>query len=60
MKRPGAETAAFVPVMPKTWPTVVHMLADAAARNPNGEALVCGDVRLSYADYAACGRGLRE
>ena len=30
------------------------MLLDAARRRPGAEALVCGDERLSYADYAAC------
>ena len=39
------------------WPTVVHMLADAARRQPNALALVCGDDRLSYRAYAACVAG---
>ena len=30
-------------------PTVVHMLAAAAAARPHGEALVCGERRVSYA-----------
>jgi long-chain acyl-CoA synthetase len=34
-------------------PTVVHLLADAAARAPDREALVCGDERISYAGYLA-------
>jgi len=33
-------------------PTVVHMLAEAARREPEHEALVCGDERLTYRDYA--------
>lgn len=32
-------------------PTAVHMLADAVARAPEREALVCGADRLSYAEY---------
>jgi long-chain acyl-CoA synthetase len=32
--------------------TVVHMLAAAAAARPDAEALVCGERRLSYAEYA--------
>ena len=32
-------------------PTVVHMLAAAAAANPQGEALVCNDRRVNYVDY---------
>jgi long-chain acyl-CoA synthetase len=38
-------------------PTVVHMLADAAARAPNAEALVCGADRLSYREFARCVAG---
>ena len=41
--------------MPETvWPSVVHMLADAARRRPEATALVCGDESLSYTEYAAC------
>ena len=36
------------------FPTVVHMLAAAAAAAPDREALRCGDESLSYRDYAAC------
>ena len=32
-------------------PTVVHMLAAAAAARPQGEALVCGERRVTYAEY---------
>ena len=32
-------------------PTVVHMLRSTAERWPGREAVVCGDVRLSYAQY---------
>ena len=32
-------------------PTVVHMLAAAAAARPHGEALVCGDRRVTYGEY---------
>lgn len=38
-------------MMPPVHPTVVHMLADAARCHPRGEALVCGEERLSYAEY---------
>jgi long-chain acyl-CoA synthetase len=34
-------------------PTVVHTLAAAAAANPQGEALVCGDQRVTYAEYVS-------
>jgi long-chain acyl-CoA synthetase len=40
--------------MTRAWPTVVHMLADAAASAPATEALVCGDLRLDYRGYLAC------
>ncbi len=43
---------------PRRYPTVVHMLIDAAARAPEREALVCGAERLSYADYLRCACGL--
>lgn len=41
-------------VLPKVHPTVVHMLADAAARAPSSTALVCGEARLDYARYLRC------
>lgn len=44
--------------MPVVWPTVVHMLDDAARRSPDRTALVCGDEQLSYREYAACVAGL--
>jgi len=34
-------------------PTVVHMLAAAAAARPDGEALVCGERRVTYGEYLA-------
>jgi long-chain acyl-CoA synthetase len=40
--------------LPRTHATVVHMLADAAAREASAEALVCQNQRLSYAEYLAC------
>ncbi len=40
------------------WPTVVHMLADAARLSPDALALVCGDDRLTYSQYAACVAGM--
>lgn len=44
--------------MPHVWPTVVHMLADAAACAPDHVALVCGNEQLTYRQYAACVSGL--
>ena len=44
--------------MPQVWPTVVHMLDDAARRAPDHVALVCDEERLSYRQYAACVSGL--
>ena len=44
--------------LPKVWPTVVHMLDDAARRSPEAVALVCGDDVLTYRQYAACIAGL--
>jgi long-chain acyl-CoA synthetase len=44
-------------VLTHVWPTVVHMLADAARRRPDALALVCGEDRLSYREYAACVAG---
>lgn len=44
--------------MPPVWPTVVHMLDDAARRAPDHVALVCGDEQLTYREYAACVGGL--
>ena len=43
--------------LPHVFPTVVHMLADAAARAPESVALVCGERRLSYAQYLRCVAG---
>ena len=37
--------------------TVVHILADAAQRAPGAEALVCGERRLGYDEYASCVAG---
>ena len=44
--------------MPNVWPSVVHMLADAAARAPQHVAAICGDESLTYAEFAACVSGL--
>ncbi|WP_372422472.1 AMP-binding protein [Salinarimonas chemoclinalis] len=43
--------------LPRIHPTVVHMLADAAAVAPGREALACGDERVSYAAYAGAAEG---
>lgn len=44
-------------VLPKVHPTVVHMLADAAARSGEATALACGDRQLTYAQYLRCVAG---
>jgi long-chain acyl-CoA synthetase len=50
--------------MPATLPpvhaTVVAMLAAAAARAGDREALVCGDERLTYREYANCVAGFAD
>ena len=43
--------------LPTLHPTVVHLLARALAECPEHEALVCGDERLSYAEYGRCVAG---
>lgn len=43
--------------LPPVHATVVAMLAAAADRAGDREALVCGDERLTYRDYAACVAG---
>ena len=43
--------------LPHVHPTVVHMLVAAASREPDAEALVFRDRRLSYAEYLACAGG---
>ncbi len=43
--------------LPKVWPSVVHMLDDAARRRPDARAVVCGDEALDYREYAACVAG---
>jgi hypothetical protein len=37
--------------LPRTFATVVHVLADAAARSPGGIALACGEKSLTYVQY---------
>ncbi len=43
--------------LPRVFPTVVHLLADTAAKYPGREAFVMGDERLGYADTLACVAG---
>ena len=43
--------------LPYVFPTVVHMLADAAKLAPQREALVCDEERLSYSEYLRCVAG---
>ena len=40
--------------------TVLRLLADAAARRPDAEAVVCGPVRLTYRDYLRAVAGFVE
>lgn len=44
-------------MLPKVFPTVVHMLADTAAGCPEREALVAGAERLNYRETLACVAG---
>ncbi|MBL0150329.1 MAG: AMP-binding protein [Ideonella sp.] len=46
------------PGVPGAWPSVVHLLADAARRSPAAPALICGEDTLDYAAYVACVAGL--
>ncbi|MEQ8482006.1 MAG: AMP-binding protein [Hoeflea sp.] len=39
--------------LPVVYPSVVHMLSEAAATHPDKEALVCENERLNYGQYAA-------
>jgi long-chain acyl-CoA synthetase len=43
--------------LPRTFPTIVHMLADAAARSPDRVALVCEEKSLTYVQYLRCVAG---
>lgn len=40
--------------LPHIYPSLAHLLADAAERAPEREALVCGEERLNYGEYLAC------
>lgn len=40
--------------LPKLYPSVVHMLAEAARGAPDREAVVCRDERLTYREYLRC------
>ena len=42
------------PELPTIFPTVVHMLADACARSPQQDALICGTETLTYSEYNRC------
>jgi len=43
--------------LPRSFPTVVHMLQQAAREAGEREALVCEGERLTYADYQSCAAG---
>ncbi len=47
----------MTPTLPQVFPTLVHMLAEAAARWPEREALAAGSERLSYREYLSCVAG---
>jgi long-chain acyl-CoA synthetase len=47
-----------VTALANVWPSVVHMLDDAARRRPAAIALACDDEVLTYREYAACVAGL--
>src|SRR6185369_12512366 len=53
-QRGGRSMSPAAPVLPHVQPTVVQMLAAAAAAAPKTEALVFGERRLDYAGYLAC------
>ena len=38
----------------KLYPTVVHMLIDAATTAPDREALIAGEERLNYRQFLNC------
>ncbi|WP_018991590.1 AMP-binding protein [Aromatoleum toluclasticum] len=40
--------------LPTVYPSVVHMLVNAADRVPDQDAIVCGDERLTYREYLRC------
>lgn len=40
--------------LPRVYPSVVHMLDDAADRAPEATAIVCAERRLTYAEYRRC------
>jgi long-chain acyl-CoA synthetase len=48
------------PGLPRVFSTVVDMLADAAAQSPEFTALVCGDKRLTYAQFLSCVAGFAD
>jgi long-chain acyl-CoA synthetase len=47
-----------VPAFAERPKSVWEMVADAALRNPDGEALVCGDVRMSWREVAHRSAGI--
>ena len=46
--------------LPRVFPTVVDMLADACARFPQQTALRCGERQLSYREYRNCVAGFAD
>ena len=49
--------APATPALPLVYPTVVHMLVDAAQADPTREALISGEDRLDYGEYLRCVAG---
>jgi long-chain acyl-CoA synthetase len=46
--------------LPKLFPSLVHMLIDAAEKGPRQEALVCEGERLNYRAYLNCAIGFHN
>ena len=49
-----------VPVFCARPNSIWAMIAEAAARNPEGEALVCGERRMTWREVALAARGLAQ
>jgi len=60
MISPGAGPAApsaYPDSLPPVFPTVVHMLADAAAKAPGQMAVISDDGQMTYAEFLRCVAG---
>ncbi len=57
----GAPGAAPLPGHERPeFPTLLHMLADAAINAPDRDALICDDEVLTFQEYARCIAGLKK